>query len=584
MTAVALPDPVVHAPRPVEVAQVDVRALERDLAAAVDGEVRFDAGSRATYSTDSSNFRQTPIGVVVPHTVDAAAAAVAVCHRHGAPVLSRGGGTSLAGECTNTAVIIDFSKYCHRLISVDVANRTCVVEPGAVLDVMNDQLRDHDLEFGPEPATHNHCTIGGMIGNNSCGATAQRTGKVVDNTVELEVLLYDGTRMWVGATTDEQYEAIQREGGRKAEIYSQLRALRDAYLSQIRTRYPDIPRRVSGYNLDSLLPEKGFHVAQALVGSESTCVTVLRARLKLVPRVHARTAVFVGYPDVAASADAVPEVLKAQPIALEGLDEKLIGFQKRKGMNMEALGHLPKGPSYLLVQMGGETKEEADRNAEAMLSAIGRSRDDDTVAFFDQQRLEEQMWEVRESALGATARIPGMADTWPGWEDSAVSPDRLGDYLRDLSGLYQEFGFEQASLYGHFGQGCVHSRIPFDLTSAPGIGQYRRFLERAADLVTSYGGSLSGEHGDGQQRGELLPKMFGPEVVRAFGQFKAIFDPDDRMNPGKVVPAYPLDSLLRLGTDYDHGNTDTAFAYPDDDHSFGQSGAPMRRGRPVPPP
>ncbi len=572
MTAVALPDPVLHAPDPQSsVADIDVAALERDLRAAVDGEVRFDPGSRAAYSTDSSNFRQTPIGVVVPHTIDAAVAAVAVCRRHHAPLLSRGGGTSLAGECTNTAVVIDFSKYCHRLVSVDADDRTCVVEPGAVLDTMNNQLREYELEFGPEPATHNHCTIGGMIGNNSCGATAQRTGKVVDNTVELEVLLYDGTRMWVGQTSDEQYEAIVRNGGRKAEIYTQLRALRDAYLEQLRTRYPDIPRRVSGYNLDSLLPEKHFHIAQALVGSEATCVMVLQARLKLVPRVKFRTAVFLGYPDVAASADAVPAVLRSVPIALEGLDEKLISFQKRKGLNPEALGHLPKGPSYLLVQMGGDTQDDADRKAEKMIEAVGRSRDDDTVAFFDHKGLEAQMWEVRESALGATARIPGLADTWPGWEDSAVSPDKLGDYLRDLSGLYEEFGYQQAALYGHFGQGCVHTRIPFDLTSTGGIAQYRRFLERAADLVVSYGGSLSGEHGDGQQRGELLPKMFGAELVRAFGQFKAIFDPDERMNPGKLSPAYPLDSLLRLGTDYDHGTTDTAFSYPDDDHSFGRA-------------
>ncbi len=572
MTTTSLPDPLLRAPSPEEsVAGVDVTALEADLRAVVDGEVRFDPGSRAAYSTDASNFRQTPIGVVVPRTVDAAVAAVAVCRRHRAPLLSRGGGTSLAGECTNAAVVLDWSKYCHRLVSVDPDSRTCVVEPGAVLDLMNDQLQPYDLEFGPEPATHNHCTLGGMIGNNSCGATAQRTGKVVDNIVELEVLLYDGSRFWVGETSEEDYERIQRQGGRQAEVYAQLRELRDRYLGPIRTRYPDIPRRVSGYNLDSLLPEKHFHVAQALVGSEGTCVVVLQARLKLVPRVHARTAIFIGYPDVATAADAVPEILKHSPIALEGLDDKLIGFQDKKHLNTEALARLPEGSAYLLVQMGGDTQEVADRYATDMLEGLGKSVDDDDVAVFDDPELEKQMWLIRESGLGATARVPGRSDTWPGWEDAAVSPADLGDYLRDMERLYDEFGLQQASLYGHFGQGCVHTRIPFDLMSADGVAAYRRFLERAADLVASYGGSFSGEHGDGQQRAELLPKMFGSEVVEAFGRFKAIFDPDDRMNPGKVAPTYPLDSMLRLGVDYDHGGVETVFGYSDDKGSFGRA-------------
>ncbi len=572
MTTAVLPDPVRRPPDPEQsVSGVDVAALERDLAAEVDGEVRFDPGSRGAYSTDASNFRQVPIGVVVPRTAAAAVAAVAVCRRHRAPIVSRGGGTSLAGECTNTAVVLDFSKYCHRLVSVDPQSKTCVVEPGAVLDVMNDQLREYELEFGPEPATHNHCTLGGMIGNNSCGATAQRTGKVVDNIVELEVLLYDGTRMWVGETSEEQYAQIERGGGRKAEIYRRLRELRDEYLGQIRTAYPHIPRRVSGYNLDSLLPEKHFHVAQALVGTEGTCVVVLQAKLKLVDRVPAKTAVFIGYPDVESSARAVPEILPSKPIALEGMDHKLIAFQQKKHLNPEALKKLPTGGAYLLVQMGGQDQADADRNAEQMLDSLGKSRDDDDVAFFDDEQHEEQMWLIRESGLGATARGPGMSDSWPGWEDSAVSPDDLADYLRDLRGLYEEFGYEQASVYGHYGQGCVHSRVPFDLQSAEGIATYRAFIERAADLVVSYGGSFSGEHGDGQQRAELLPKMFGPELIRAFGTFKTIFDPDDRLNPGKVTAAYPLDSLLRLGVDYDHGRVETAFRYPHDEGSFGRA-------------
>jgi FAD/FMN-containing dehydrogenase/Fe-S oxidoreductase len=550
---------------------VDPAALEADLAARVDGEVRFDAGSRGAYSTDASNFRQIPIGVVVPRTVEAAVAAVAVCHEHGAPLLSRGGGTSLAGQTTNTAVVIDWSKYCNRLISVDTGTRTCVVEPGIVLDHLNDLLGEHGLEYGPKPATHTHCTLGGMIGNNSCGATAQRTGKVVDNISRLEVLLYDGTRMWVGETPDAELRKILATTGRCAEIYRQLRELRDAYLPELRTRYPGVPRRVSGYNLDSLLPEKGFHVARALVGSESTLVTVLRAELTLVPRVQARTLLVLGFPDIAAAGDAVPSILPHRPIALEGIDHALVDFQRRKHLNPDALTLLPEGTGYLMVQFGGETIEEAQERAREMLRALGTNPHDSTVAFFDHTEHERQLWTVRESGLGATARVPGQSDTWPGWEDSAVGPDRLGDYLRDLQGLYRDHGFGEVSLYGHFGQGCVHTRIPFDLFTAEGVQEYRSFLERAADLVVAYGGSLSGEHGDGQQRAELLPKMFGTRLTHAFGQFKAIFDPGNRMNPGKVVPANPLDSHLRLGVDYDHGEVATHFAYPQDEGSFGRA-------------
>ncbi|RGC66737.1 Anaerobic glycerol-3-phosphate dehydrogenase subunit C [Micromonospora sp. MW-13] len=565
---VILPEPVLRPPEPAR--DVDLAALAADLRAEVDGEVRFDAGSRAAYSTDASNYRQIPLGVVVPRTVEAAVAAVAVCRRHDAPLVSRGGGTSLAGECTNTAVVLDWSKYCHRLLEVDARARTCLVEPGIVLDSLNAQLRATGLEYGPRPATHNHCTLGGMLGNNSCGATAQRTGKVVDNVVALEVLLYDGTRMWVGETTDEQYAEVQRRGGRQAEIYRQLRALRDDHLADLRSRYPKIPRRVSGYNLDSLLPERNFHVAQALVGSEGTLVTILRARLKLVPVVPAQCLVFLSYPDIAAAGDDVPRILEHRPIVLEGIDDKLVGFERRKNLHPRALHELPPGGAWLMVQLGGDTPQQARQAADRLIAAVSRDGGPTAHEFVDEAD-EQRMWEVRDSGLGATARVPDAEDTWPGWEDSAVPPDRLGDYLRGLNQLYQEYGLEQASLYGHFGQGCVHTRIPFRLRTADGVRQFRSFMQRAADLTISYGGSFSGEHGDGQARAELLPRMFGDRLARAFGQFKAIFDPDDRMNPGKVMPAYPLDSHLRLGADYDHGGVQTVFRYPDDGGSFGRA-------------
>ncbi|GAB2999370.1 FAD-binding and (Fe-S)-binding domain-containing protein [Streptomyces pseudoechinosporeus] len=568
----SLPDPVIsRAPAP----RIDPAALEAALRERVDGEVRFDAGSRAAYATDASNFRQTPIGVVVPRTPEAGAEAVAVAREHGAPVLSRGGGTSLAGQCTNTAVVLDWSKYCNVLESVDTDARTCVVQPGIVLDELNRQLAATGLRFGPEPATHANCTIGGMIGNNACGATAQQHGKVVDNIARLEVLLYDGTRFWCGETSEEEYAEIERRGDLQATLYRRLRALRDTYADEIRRRFPDIPRRVSGYNLDSLLPEHGFDVAGLLVGSESTLATVLRAELELVPVTKERTLVVLGFPSVDKAADAVPEILPHRPMALEGVDSRLIRDEQLKHLNPQAIAELPAGRAFLMVQFGGETIEESDERAHRMLSALHESEHDAEVAFLDDPAREEELWQVREAGLGATAHVPHRPDTFEGWEDSAVPPERLGEYLRRLRGLFEEFGYQSdtgPSLYGHFGHGCVHTRIPFDLYNADGVAAYRKFMERAADLVAEFGGSFSGEHGDGQSRGELLPRMFGDGLVEAFGRLKAVFDPDDRMNPGKVVAPYRLDENLRLGADWaPYDPQDLYFHYPDDGGSFAEA-------------
>ncbi len=551
---------------------VDWELLRRALRGRVDGEVRFDAGTLAAYSTDASNYRQVPIGVVIPRHVEAGVEAIAVCREYDVPVVSRGGGTSLAGQATNAAVMIDWAKYCHRLIGVDADARTCVVEPGIVLDVLNEQLREFGLGYGPKPATHPNCTLGGMIGNNSCGATAQRTGKVVDNIARLEVLLYDGTRFWCGQTTDEEYVDIERHGDRRAHIYRQLRALRDDYADQIRERYPHIPRRVSGYNLDSLLPEFDFDVAGLLVGSESTLVTVLRAELKLLPVVKHRSLVVLGYDTIADAADAVPDIVSHDPIALEGFGDRLVKDEQLQHLNASGLAQLPDGSGYLMVQFGGDTAQEADQAAHTLVDALGRSADDANVVFLDNPEHAEQLWEAREAGLGAAAHVPDHPPTWPGWEDAAVDPARLGDYLRELEKLFEDFGYADdtaPSLYGHFGQGCVHTRIPFDLRSAEGIADMRRFAGQAAELVVKYNGSLSGEHGDGQARGELLTTMFGDNIVGAFGQLKAIFDPTNRMNPGKVVDPNPLDRQLRLGADWAPTyNGQLHFSYVNDGGSF----------------
>lgn len=547
--------------------RIDTRTLERELRMAVRGEVRFDSGTRATYATDASNYRQVPLGVVLPRTPEDAEAAVAVCRAHDAPVLSRGGGTSLAGQCCNSGVVLDWSKFCDRVVSVDRDARTAIVEPGIALDELNDRLADTGLMVGPRPSTHDSCTIGGMIGNNSCGSTAQEYGKMADSVRRLEVLTYAGTRAWVGAADDDAQAALIERGGELGEIVRRLRDLRDRYADEIRSRFPDIPRRVSGYNLDALLPERDFHLARLLVGSESTLVTVLRAEIELVPRPGAVTLAVLGYPDIATAADAVPRILPYEPSALEAIDHRLVELERTRALATAAARQLPEGRGWLMVQFHGEDQEAADRKAHTMMREVC-DRTGATGVLLDDPRRQAEVWAAREAGLGATAYPPDGPETHEGWEDAAVPPDRLGDYLRDFEKLLDEFGYQSASLYGHFGHGCVHTRIPFDLRTADGIARYRRFVARAARLVTEYGGSLSGEHGDGQSRGELLPIMFGDRVVRAFTELKDIFDPRDRMNPGKVARPHRLDQNLRQGVDYRPWEPETHFAFPHDDHRF----------------
>ena len=307
-----------------------------------------------------------------------------------------------------------------------------------------------------------------MMGNNSCGihsvmaAFAGTGARTSDNVHELEILTYDGERMRVGPTSEEELEQIVRQGGPRGDIYRHLRDLRDKYAPLIREKFPDIPRRVSGYNLPELLPEKGFNVARALVGSEGTCVTILEATLHLIPNPKARSLLALGYPDVYSAGDHAPEIMQHKPIGLEGLDHKLIGYMKKTGLHPDDIQLLPDGKGFLLAEFGGDSKEDADAKAREVMAALQKKGDAPNMKLFDDPEEESKVWEVRESGLGATAFVPNMKDTWPGWEDSAVPPEKVGPYLRDLRKLFHKYDYE-ASLYGHFGQGCIHCRIPFDL-------------------------------------------------------------------------------------------------------------------------
>jgi FAD/FMN-containing dehydrogenase/Fe-S oxidoreductase len=541
-------------------------SLETALRAGINGEVRFDAASKALYATDASNYRHTPIGLVIPRDEADVVTTVRLCREYDAPLLTRGAGTSLAGQCTNTAVILDFSKYMNHMDPVDPVARTVRVQPGIVLDRVREAAELHNLTFAPDPATHSRCTIGGMIGNNSCGVHGLLGGKTVDNIVSLEILLYDGTRLTVSQTSEAELETNIASGGREGEIYAALKALRDRHADHIRQQFPRIPRRVSGFNLDDLLEENGFNLAKALVGSEGTCVIILAATLRLVESPQFRTLVGIGYPDIFLAADAVPALLEHPVIGLEGFDSFLVDGMRHKHKLEADIALLPEGKGFLLAEFGGASQQEADAKANALIQALRQLPNDPKPRLYSHDEAE-RVWRVRESALGATAFVPGRPLAWEGWEDAAVDPAQLGSYLRALSALMREFGYFTA-MYGHFGQGCVHMRHNWDLLSEAGILKYRAFIDRAADICIAHGGSLSGEHGDGQSRAALYPKMFSPELIDAFRVFKRIWDPTNRLNPGKLIDAHQPHEDLRLGADYNPWQPALNFAFPEDEGSF----------------
>ncbi len=560
-----------------------VVSLEAALSKQIDGEVRFDHGARALYATDGSNYRQAPIGVVIPRHVQDVETTVRLAREHGAPILSRGGGTSLAGQCCNVAVVMDFSKCMHHVLDIDEQRRLGRVQPGCVLDHFRETAKKQaELFFGPDPATHSRCTIGGMLGNNSCGShslLSKKNGygvRMSDNTHSLDIVLYDGTRMHVGPTSPEELDAFIRSGGRQGEIYSALKHLVDKYGDTIRHDFPKLERRVSGYNLNVLHPENGCNVARAQVGSESTLVTILEATLHLVPCPAARTVTMLGFKDIYTAAECGLDVLKFDPIACEGIDELLFEFVKKKGDENASLAILPKGPAYLLVEFGGDSKDDSDDQARRMMDHVRSLGDRAPVdmKLYDDPKQEEMIWKVREGGLGSTAWVPGQPDGWPGWEDSAVPVQVVPQYLRELRVLFHKYDYNP-SIYGHIGQGCIHCRVPFDLYTAPGIENYKRFMDEAVDLVVRFGGVASGEHGDGQARGQFLPRMFGDEIMQAFTDFKRIWDPANRMNTGKVIDLesrpYGITENMRLGPDYNPPQPETHFSYDDDQHSFARA-------------
>ncbi|OOC56960.1 MULTISPECIES: FAD-binding and (Fe-S)-binding domain-containing protein [Nocardiopsis] len=549
----------------------DVAALRRDLESRVRGTVAFDAGTLALYTSDASNYRRVPLAVVVPETVEDCVAAVRACAEHEVPVVPRGGGTSIAGNSIGTGVVIDTSRHLRAIEDIDPEARTATVQPGVILDELRRATAEHGLTFAPDPSTHSRCTVGGMVGNNACGSHSVAWGTTADNIVSLDLLLSDGTRLTVGSyDSDEELRDLARRPGREGEIHAALSRLVEEYRSELRTAMPDFRRRVSGYALDRLLPEKGRNVAAALVGTEGTCAFVLGATVRLVETPPARALAVLGYPDAPAAADAVPDLLGHRPLTVEGINQRMVAALDSHGSGSRV--PLPEGGAWLLVEIAGQDRERAAEAAEAMLTGLSdASRPQDALVVADPAH-QKALWRIREEGAGLTQRTPAGDEAWSGWEDAAVPPENLGGYLRDFDDLMERHG-RFGVVYGHFGDGCLHVRIDFELTHERGRREYREFMEEAAGIVVKHGGSLSGEHGDGQARSELLSRMYPERLIRAFGEFKRIWDPADIMNPGIIVDPLPLDADVRVDTDPRPALplTDVTMAYPEDDGDFAKA-------------
>lgn len=511
------------------------------LRSAVRGESDFGPTARALTTMDASNYRRVPLGVLAPRDAEDIAAALTVCQEYGVPVVPRGGGTSIAGQATGTGLVLDLTRHLRSILALDPAARTATVQPGVILDDLRAAAARHGLTFGPDPSTHSRCTLGGMIGNNSCGAHSVAWGTTADNVRALEVVRYGG----------ETLRLEQGTGSGPAGV----RELVDAHLALLRTGYPGLPRRISGYALDALLPEHpgGPDPVRAFCGSEGTLAVVTEATVHLVEAPRARALAVLGYADESAAAEAAPGLLPYGPLTVEGMAADLV---------REPAGLLPRGAAWLFVETGGDTPAEARAHAERVLRAADAV--DGTV--ITDPAGQRALWRIREDAAGTSTRMPDGSEAWPGWEDCAVPPARLGAYLRDFRTLLAEHGL-RGTPYGHFGDGCIHVRIDFDLLTPAGVAKFRRFSEELAGLVVAHGGSLSGEHGDGQARAELLPRMYGDELVALFGAFKDLWDPDGGLNPDMLVRPAPLDTNLRFDV-LPKRPVDVAFGYPQDGGDF----------------
>jgi FAD/FMN-containing dehydrogenase/Fe-S oxidoreductase len=519
------------------------------------------AGALGQYAYDASNYRVPPRAVAFPRSAEDVVAVLRACRETGVPVTARGGGTSMAGNAVGPGVVLDFSRYMNRILDIDELAGTARVEAGVVLDALQSATAPHGLVFGPDPSSHSRCTLGGMIGNDACGNRSVRHGRTSSHIEALEIVTADGVRAVADGTG--LHPADPADAERVARLEGDVRALIGDNLAPIRTELGRIPRQVSGYQLHHLLPENGFDMARALVGTEGSCAVVTAATVRLVATARASALLALGYDDVVDAAEDVTEILRWDPTAVEGMDEAIVDTMRARRGEDSVTG-LPEGRAWLYVELDGDDEADVNRRAAELLDVLkaqGRTTGGRVVESAAERR---SLWRVREDGAGLAARLVDGGESWPGWEDSAVAPENLAGYLRDFRELLDRHGLTGV-MYGHFGAGCVHVRIDFDLVTDEGRTAARRFLHEAAALVVAHGGTLSGEHGDGRARGELLEVMYSHRMIRTFAAFKQVFDPEGLLNPGVIVAPAPLDADLAL---HRIQPLATEFTFPHDEDGF----------------
>ncbi|MFC5748355.1 FAD-binding and (Fe-S)-binding domain-containing protein [Actinomadura rugatobispora] len=542
--------------RPIGVGAGDPDATGRRLSAALPGVFRTDLMTRTAYSSDASVYRQVPVAVAEARSADDLARILELAAAEGLPITARGGGTSIAGNAVGPGIVIDTSRRFNRILSIDPESRTAVVEPGVVLDDLRAAAGRYGLTFGPDPSSHSRCTLGGMIGNNACGSHSVAWGITAANVTALEMLLPDGRELSAG-----------RGGSGDARVDAELTRLRDAHLGSLRTELGRFSRQVAGYGLHHLLPENGFDVAKALVGSEGTCGLVTRATVRLVPVPKVRALAVIGFPDVFTAAELAPFAARAGALTVEGMAADLLTALRAQPGRADAGADLPPGGGWLYCEVGGDSADEAQEAAHGLVEAVRGRFPGATAVVVDEPARMRALWWIREAGSGIVTRLPEGGEAWPGWEDSAVPPERLAEYLRGLYALMRDHGLRGVP-YGHFGEGCLHLRLDFGLGDPRGVAGFREFMKAATELVVSHGGTVSGEHGDGRARSELLRYMYSAELLDAFRAFKAIFDPSRMLNPGVIVDPVPMDADLRPGPGRDTLSVTPVHALSRDNGSF----------------
>jgi FAD/FMN-containing dehydrogenase/Fe-S oxidoreductase len=542
---------------------MDTAALEADLRAALEGEVRFDAVSRALYSTDASVYQMLPAGVVVALSKDDIRRAVAVARKHGCPITMRGGGTSQAGQAIGEGLQIDVSKYCSRVLEVNPEERWARVEPGIVLDELNAKLKEHGLRFAPDISTASRATIGGMIANNSSGARSVLYGKTIDHVLELHVLFADGSEAWLRPIEGAELEAESARQDLAGAAYRAVRRLGPELAEEIDRRYPKVLRRVQGYNLDDFTdPAKPVNLARLIVGSEGTLGVVLEAKLKLVPLPRHKSVVVIEFNELLEALGATPAILEHKPSAVEVMDKFILDHTRQNpALDRQKKTFVTGDPGAILcVEFYADRAEELPPRMQALEADLRARGVGDAFFHATEAAAQARVWGLREAALGLSMAMKDDNKSWSFVEDTAVAPERLRDYIARFLEILRGHG-TASGIYAHASVGCLHVRPVVNMKTSEGLAKFEAIANAVSDLVLEFGGSLSGEHGDGMVRGPFLEKMFGPAIYGAFREIKRAVDPEGILNPGKIVDCPPLLGRLRYGTGYKAANPFTVFDY-----------------------